>query len=76
MNTGFYDKAKHGIADAEILFDAGRYDASANRAYYACFHAAITVLKRFGIENTENPHASGTGAVFIRNYSPQESISP
>jgi uncharacterized protein (UPF0332 family) len=57
MNFGFYDKAKRGIADAEMLFDAGRYDAAANRAYYACFYVAIALLGRFGIEHKENPHS-------------------
>lgn len=57
MKAGFYDKAKRGIDDAEMLFDAERYEAAANRAYYACFHAAIALLARFGIEHKENPHA-------------------
>lgn len=57
MNSGFYDKAKRGIDDAEMLFVAERYEAAANRAYYACFHAAIALLARFGIEHKENPHA-------------------
>ncbi len=56
MNTGFYEKAKRGIADAEMLFAAERYEAAANRAYYACFHAAIAILKRFGIEHPKHPH--------------------
>ena len=56
MNTGFYDKAKRGIADAELLFAAERYEAAANRAYYACFHAAIAILKKFGIEHPKHPH--------------------
>jgi uncharacterized protein (UPF0332 family) len=57
MTTGFHHKAKQGIAAAELLFDAEQYDAAANRAYYACFHLAIALLKQFGIENKENPHA-------------------
>jgi uncharacterized protein (UPF0332 family) len=57
MNSGFYDKAKRGINDAEMLFATERYEAAANRAYYACFHAAIALLARFGIEHKENPHA-------------------
>jgi hypothetical protein len=27
-----------------------------NRAYYACFHATIAVLARFGIEHPKHPH--------------------
>jgi uncharacterized protein (UPF0332 family) len=57
MNTGFYDKARRSLEDAEFLFDAGRYEAAANRAYYASFYAAIAVLARFGIEHPDNPHA-------------------
>lgn len=56
MNIGFYDKAKRGIADAEMLFNTKRYEAAANRAYYACFYAAIAVLKTFGIEHPKHPH--------------------
>ncbi|TAE33096.1 MAG: HEPN domain-containing protein [Candidatus Kapaibacterium sp.] len=56
MKSGFYEKAKRGIDDAEMLFNAERYEAAANRAYYACFHAAIALLKRFGIEHPKHPH--------------------
>lgn len=57
MKTGFHNKAKRGIEDAKLLFNAERYDAAANRAYYACYHAAIALLARFSIEHKENPHA-------------------
>lgn len=52
----YHLKAKQGINDADFLFQAGRYDACANRAYYACFHAAIALLARHGIENPKNPY--------------------
>jgi uncharacterized protein (UPF0332 family) len=52
----FYNKALRGIETAEQLCINGNFEASANRAYYACFHAAIAVLARHGITNTQNPH--------------------
>ncbi len=56
MEEGFIVKAERNIASAERCFAVGDYDTSANRAYYACFHAAVAVLGRYGIENAKNPH--------------------
>jgi uncharacterized protein (UPF0332 family) len=52
----YYEKALRGIETAEELCRGGKFEASANRAYYACFHAAIALLARHGISNTQNPH--------------------
>jgi uncharacterized protein (UPF0332 family) len=38
------DKARQSLQGAESEFGARRYDNAANRAYYACFHAAIAAL--------------------------------
>lgn len=38
------------IKIAEIAFNNDCYNASANRAYYAAFHAAIAALYNLGIE--------------------------
>lgn len=40
----FLGKARQNAAAAHAEFVAGRYDACANRAYYACFHAAVAAL--------------------------------
>jgi len=37
-------QAKEAFQDAELLLDAGRYRAAANRLYYACFYAAVAAL--------------------------------
>ena len=42
-------KAAESLASAESDFAAGRYNSCANRAYYACFQAAIIALLREGI---------------------------
>lgn len=56
MTTEYLTKATENLQAAEMLFEAGLHNASANRAYYAAFHAAIAVLAKFGISNTDNPH--------------------
>lgn len=48
MKASFLARAQENLADAEAAFEAGRYNAAANRAYYAAFHAAIAVLIHFG----------------------------
>ena len=42
-------KAEASLAGAESEFASGRFDNCANRAYYACFQAAIAALLRAGI---------------------------
>jgi uncharacterized protein (UPF0332 family) len=42
-------KAEDSLAGAASEFANGRYDNCANRAYYACFQAAIAALLREGI---------------------------
>ncbi|HET8629112.1 MAG TPA: HEPN domain-containing protein [Thermomicrobiales bacterium] len=45
----YLSKAVESLAGAESEFANGRYNNAANRAYYACFQAAITALNRAGI---------------------------
>ncbi|MBM2815037.1 MAG: hypothetical protein HW421_1799 [Ignavibacteria bacterium] len=49
MKETFLQRAKENLKAAELLFDNGLYNASANRAYYAAFHAAITAIFSSGI---------------------------
>jgi len=44
MNDNFLDKAKENLKAAHLLFDNALYNATANRAYYAAFQAAIAAL--------------------------------
>jgi len=39
-------KARESLAGAERELALGRYNNAANRAYYACFHAAVVALLR------------------------------
>ena len=45
---GFIDKAEESLAGAASELLAQRYNNSANRAYYACFQAAVFALWRAG----------------------------
>jgi uncharacterized protein (UPF0332 family) len=45
----FLNKAVESLIGAESEFSNQRYNNTANRAYYACFHAAIAALQRAGI---------------------------
>ena len=38
------EQAREALEDAELLLQAGRYRATANRLYYACFYAAVAAL--------------------------------
>jgi len=48
VKASFFARAQENLADAEAAYEAERYNASANRAYYAAFHAAIAALIHFG----------------------------
>ncbi|HEX5501987.1 MAG TPA: HEPN domain-containing protein [Thermomicrobiales bacterium] len=45
----YLSKAMESLAGAASEFDNERYNNAANRAYYACFQAAIAALDRAGI---------------------------
>ena len=38
------EQAREAVFDAELLLNADRYRAVANRLYYACFYATVAVL--------------------------------
>jgi len=48
VKESFISRAKENLAVAEATFAAEQYNACANRAYYAAFHAAIATLIHFG----------------------------
>lgn len=66
MKELFFEKAKENLKAAEILFEAGLYNASANRAYYSAFHIAIAALYSLGITPT-NDH-SKVQTLFADNF--------
>ena len=45
----YLTKAVESLTSAEIDFAAARYNSCANRAYYACFQAAVAALLVAGI---------------------------
>jgi uncharacterized protein (UPF0332 family) len=53
----FLTKAQENLLDAEEALERGRYNVSANRAYYAAFQAAIAALAHEHITHEKNPHS-------------------
>ena len=56
MVQEFLAKSEENLRAADALFELGLYNAAANRAYYAAFHAAIAILAQHGITNQDNAH--------------------
>jgi len=56
MQHPFFAKAERNMASAKALFDLGLYDDAMNRVYFAVFHAAISILRQYGVKNDNNPH--------------------
>ena len=52
MKESFKNRALENLEAAELLFDNEKYNASANRAYYAAFHIAIAALFSIGLKPT------------------------
>lgn len=56
MIQKYINKAKSNLAAAELCFDNGLYDATANRAYYAALQAAIAALASIGVKRAKADH--------------------
>ncbi|MBM2814148.1 MAG: hypothetical protein HW421_910 [Ignavibacteria bacterium] len=50
MIETFHQRSKENLKAAEMLFENGLYNASANRAYYAAFHIALVAVYQSGYE--------------------------
>jgi len=59
------EKSADDLETAQINFDAGKYDASANRAYYSVYHAIRAILALDGIERKKH---SGNISYFREHY--------
>lgn len=59
------EKAKKDLAAAKAIAEQGFYDVSANRSYYAIFHAARAVLALTGQDFRKH---SGVIAYFRKEY--------
>ena len=49
MKDLFRQRSAHNLRAAELLAEAGLFDAAANRSYYAVFDAAFVACLHFGI---------------------------
>ena len=56
--AAYLGKADESLAGAQSEYDSGRFNNSANRAYFAAFQAAISALVREGIWRNDGnrPH--------------------
>jgi len=59
------EKSADDLDTARICYDAGKYDAAANRAYYSVYHAIRAVLALDGIERSKH---SGNISYFREHY--------
>ena len=67
------EKAHTDLSAAIMSFDAGFYDASANRSYYAIFHAARAVLMLNGQDYKKH---SGVISRFSEQYLKTKILPP
>jgi uncharacterized protein (UPF0332 family) len=58
MINEFLTKAQENLTAAALLFEHELYNASANRAYYATFQAAIAALANIGIHTNRSHEAT------------------
>jgi uncharacterized protein (UPF0332 family) len=58
-------RANETLEDARILANAGRWNASVNRLYYACFYAVSALLVGRGLSSSRH---SGVRSLFNKHY--------
>jgi uncharacterized protein (UPF0332 family) len=59
------EKSYDDLDTAQINYNAGKYDASANRAYYSVYHAIRAVL---ALDDIERKKHSGNISYFREHY--------
>jgi uncharacterized protein (UPF0332 family) len=74
MKELFKNKALENIKIAEIAFDNDCFNASANRAYYSAFHAAIAAIYSIGIQ--PNIDHKVIQSLFAENFCNRRKIVP
>jgi len=65
------DRARETLVEAELMAQAGHWNACVNRLYYACFYAVTALLlrhnlsasKHSGVRSLLNRHFVRTGAI-------------
>jgi uncharacterized protein (UPF0332 family) len=50
MTNEFWNRAQENLKAAQILFEQSLFNAATNRAYYAAYHAAATIIQAKGFE--------------------------
>jgi uncharacterized protein (UPF0332 family) len=65
-------RAYEALEDARILADAGRWNTSVNRLYYACFYAVSALLIKDGLSSSKH---SGVRSLFNRHYVKTDKVS-
>ncbi|MBM2815310.1 MAG: hypothetical protein HW421_2072 [Ignavibacteria bacterium] len=66
MKETFLERAKENLKIAELAFDNACFNASANRAYYSAFHAAIAAI--YAADIIPNIDHKVIQALFAENY--------
>lgn len=72
----FAAKARENVAAAGDEFDAGRYNACANRAYYAMFHAALAALLAHDVKPSTRPGHDWVQANFNERLIKRRKVYP
>ncbi len=76
MKQEFLAKAKENLTVAKWSHENGHYNASANRAYYAAFQAAIAALVHTGIITTSRISHSATQSLFATELIRRRKVYP
>jgi len=76
MKNEFLTKAKENIAVAEWSYENAHYNASANRAYYAAFQAAIAALANVGIIKAHRISHGAVQSLFATELTQRRKIYP
>jgi len=67
------ERARQAQATAELTGDAGDWNASINRLYYACFYAVSALLLQRGYSSSRH---SGVRSLFNRHFGRGGSLAP
>jgi uncharacterized protein (UPF0332 family) len=71
----FMDKSKENLEIAIMAYDLCKYNASANRAYYAAFQASIALLAENGYR-IEKPEHRNIQSEFVREFIHRRKLFP
>ena len=74
MKESFKHRALENIESAELLFENFKFNASANRAYYAAFHISIAAIYHIGI--IPNIDHKIVQTLFINHFFNKKKILP